>query len=69
MEVPAPSATKVVQSYLIDRMLVYTYREFRAREKPDSRPSIRFDELCSHFPGLTSSIIKNRLKDCAELAV
>ncbi|KAJ4790165.1 Transcription initiation factor TFIID subunit 1 [Rhynchospora pubera] len=64
MEVPLP---KTLQNYLIDRMLVYIYREFRAREKPDSNPSIRFDELCSHFPGLTTSIIKNRVKDCAEL--
>lgn len=69
MEVPSPSAAKVLQNYLIDRMLVYMYREFRAREKPDSHPSIRFDELCSHFPGLTHSIIKNRVKDCSELVV
>ncbi|KAJ1696204.1 hypothetical protein LUZ63_004716 [Rhynchospora breviuscula] len=64
MEVPLP---KALQNYLVDRMLVYIYREFRAREKPDSNPSIRFDELCSHFPGLTTSIIKSRVKDCAEL--
>nr|CAD1820053.1 unnamed protein product [Ananas comosus var. bracteatus] len=36
MEVLSPGS-KNMQTYLINRMLVYVYREFRAREKPEKR--------------------------------
>ncbi|KAK3134208.1 hypothetical protein QOZ80_6AG0546340 [Eleusine coracana subsp. coracana] len=65
MEVFSPG-TKNVQNYLLNRLLVYVYREFRAREKPDLAPRIRADELPIQSP-LTEAIVKKRLKHCAEL--
>ncbi|KAJ3679160.1 hypothetical protein LUZ60_017171 [Juncus effusus] len=66
MEVLQPG-TKAVQTYLNDRMQAYVYREFRAREKPNSgaQPCISADELNSHFPGLTEAITRKRLHHCA----
>ncbi|TVU08311.1 hypothetical protein EJB05_41711 [Eragrostis curvula] len=65
MEVFSPG-TKNVQNYLLNRLLVYVYREFRAREKPDTTPQIRADELPIQSP-LTEAIVKKRLKHCADL--
>jgi transcription initiation factor TFIID subunit 1 len=67
MEVFSPG-TKNVQNYLLNRLLAYVYREFRAREKPDSTPRIRADELPIQSP-LTEAIVKKRLKHCADLKV
>lgn len=66
MEVLSPG-TKSVQTYLVNRMLVYVYREFRTNEKPDLLPSIRADDLAAQFPGLTDAIIRKRMKHCADL--
>ncbi|XP_020107589.1 transcription initiation factor TFIID subunit 1 isoform X2 [Ananas comosus] len=66
MEVLSPGS-KNMQTYLINRMLVYVYREFRAREKPGFLPHIRYDELASQFPNLTDAFVRKRLKHCADL--
>lgn len=68
MEVLSPGS-KNVQSYLVNRMLVYVYREFRAKEKPGFLPSVRADELAAFFPGLTDAFMRKRLKLCADLKV
>lgn len=68
MEVLSPG-TKNVQTNLVNRMLVYVYREFRANEKPDFLPSIRADDLAAQFPGLTDAIVRKRMKHCADLRV
>ncbi|KAF8658535.1 hypothetical protein HU200_058992 [Digitaria exilis] len=65
MEVFSPG-TKNVQNYLLNRVLAYVYREFRARERPDVVPQIRADELPIQSP-LTEAIVKKRLKHCADL--
>ncbi|KAJ1288769.1 hypothetical protein BS78_02G113400 [Paspalum vaginatum] len=65
MEVFSPG-TKNVQNYLLNRVLTYVYREFRARDKPDVIPQIRADELPIQSP-LTEAIVKKRLKHCADL--
>ncbi|KAL6873418.1 hypothetical protein ACP4OV_013500 [Aristida adscensionis] len=65
MEVYSPG-TKNVQNYLLNRVLVYVYREFRARERPNIIPQIRADELPIQSP-LTEAIVKKRLKHCADL--
>nr|TKW29245.1 hypothetical protein SEVIR_3G383800v2 [Setaria viridis] len=65
MEVLSPG-TKTVQNYLLDRMLVYVYREFRARERPGVISQIRADELPIQSP-LTDAMVRKRLKHCAEL--
>lgn len=65
MEVFSPG-TKNMQNYLLNRVLAYVYREFRARERPDAIPQIRADELPIQSP-LTEAIVKKRLKHCADL--
>lgn len=67
MEVFSPG-TKNVQNYLLNRMLVYVYREFRARESPGIICQIRADELPIQSP-LIDAIVRKRLKHCAELKV
>ncbi|RLM98386.1 hypothetical protein C2845_PM06G32280 [Panicum miliaceum] len=67
MEVFSPG-TKTVQNYLLNRMLVHVYREFRARERPNVISQIRADELPIQSP-LTDFIVRKRLKHCAELKV
>lgn len=67
MEVLSPG-TKTVQNYLLDRLLVYVYREFRARERPGVISQIHADELPIQSP-LTDAIVRRRLKHCAELKV
>uniref|UniRef100_A0ACD6A6H9 Uncharacterized protein n=1 Tax=Avena sativa TaxID=4498 RepID=A0ACD6A6H9_AVESA len=65
MEVFSP-ATKNMQNYLLNRILVYVYREFRVREMPGALPQIRADELPIQLP-LTEAIVRKRLKHCADL--
>ncbi|KAF0902877.1 hypothetical protein E2562_019169 [Oryza meyeriana var. granulata] len=67
MEVFSPG-TKNVQNFLLNRILVYVYREFRAREKPGIVPQIRADELPIQ-PPITEAIVRKRLKHCADLRV
>lgn len=66
IEVLSPGS-KSIQTYLVNRMLVYVYREFRANEKPDVLPCIRYDDLAAQFPGLTDAILRKRIKHCADL--
>jgi hypothetical protein len=67
MEVFSPG-TKNMQNYILNRILVYVYREFRAREKPGIIPQIRADELPIQ-PPITEAIVRKRLKHCADLRV
>ncbi|XP_050374136.1 transcription initiation factor TFIID subunit 1 isoform X2 [Argentina anserina] len=66
MEVMSPG-TKNLQNYMINRLLVYICREFRAAEKRNTLPCIRADELPSQFPYLTDAFIKKKLKELANL--
>lgn len=68
MEVLSPGS-KGVQTYIMNRLLVYMYREFRAIEKRGSRPFIRADELSAQFPSLSEAFLRKRLKHCADLQV
>lgn len=68
MEVLSP-ASKNLQTYVINRLLVYVYREFRAAEKRGVLPWIRADELSAHFPNLSETIVRKKLKECAVLRV
>lgn len=68
MEVISP-ATKGLQTYIGNRLLVYIYREFRANEKPGFLPFVRADELSAQFPNLSEAFLRKRLKHCADLQV
>ncbi|XP_048549873.1 transcription initiation factor TFIID subunit 1-like [Triticum urartu] len=65
MEVFSPG-TKNLQNHLLNRMLVYVYREFRLRERPGVLSQIRADEVPIQHP-LTEAIVRKRLKHCADL--
>ncbi|KAL6623516.1 hypothetical protein ACP70R_033395 [Stipagrostis hirtigluma subsp. patula] len=65
MEVFSPG-TKDVKNHLLNLLLVYVYREFRARERPDIVAQIQADELPIQSP-LTDAIVRKRLKHCAHL--
>lgn len=62
-------ASKGVQTYLMNRLLVYLYREFRAVEKCGVRPAIRADELSAQFPNMPETFLRKRLKHCSDLQV
>ncbi|CAK9163157.1 unnamed protein product [Ilex paraguariensis] len=66
MEVMSPGS-KTVQTYIMNRLLVYMYREFRAVEKGSLQPCIRADELSAQFPSLSEAFLRKRLKHCADL--
>ncbi|KAJ6371971.1 hypothetical protein OIU77_002312 [Salix suchowensis] len=66
MEVLAP-AYKNLQAYIINRLLLYLYRDFQAAEKRGTLPWIRADELSAHFPNIPETIIRKKLKECAVL--
>lgn len=68
MEVMSPG-TKGLQTYIMNRLLVYMYREFRAGEKRGSLPCIRADELSAQFPNISEAFLRKRLKHCADLQV
>ncbi|KAL6494586.1 hypothetical protein OROGR_031386 [Orobanche gracilis] len=65
--VMSPGPKGVVQFYIMNRLLVYMYREFQASEKRGLRPYIRADELFSLFPNLSETFLRKRLKSCADL--
>ncbi|KAK8636999.1 hypothetical protein V6N13_064431 [Hibiscus sabdariffa] len=66
MEVFAPGS-KNIQTYLMNRMLVYVYREFSVAAKRGLIPFIGTDELFTHFPNLSDAIVRKKLKECAYL--
>ncbi|XP_027160037.1 transcription initiation factor TFIID subunit 1 [Coffea eugenioides] len=66
IEVMSPGS-KSVQTYIMNRLMVYMYREFSAAEKRGLRPSIRADELSAQFPSLSEAFLRKRLKHCADL--
>ncbi|XP_047333970.1 transcription initiation factor TFIID subunit 1 [Impatiens glandulifera] len=66
IEVMSP-ASKGVQAYIINRLLVFIYREFWAVGKRGLLPCIRADELSAHFPSLSEAFLRKRLKHCADL--
>nr|XP_051203565.1 transcription initiation factor TFIID subunit 1 isoform X4 [Lolium perenne] len=65
MEVFSPG-TKNMLNYLMNRVLVYVYRQFRLRERPGALSQIRADELPIQYP-LTEAIVRKRMKHCADL--
>jgi transcription initiation factor TFIID subunit 1 len=67
MEVFSPG-TKNMLNYLMNRVLVYVYRQFRLRERPGALSQIRADELPIQYP-LTEAIVRKRMKHCADLKV
>lgn len=62
MEVMSPGS-KNLQTYLVNRMLVYVYREFMKSH------SIAADELSFLFSNLTDAVVRRNLKLCAGLKV
>ncbi|KAK6916163.1 Transcription initiation factor TFIID subunit 1, histone acetyltransferase domain [Dillenia turbinata] len=62
-----PPGSKGLQTYIMNRLLVYMYREFRAVEKSEMLPSIRADELSAQFPSMSEAFLRKRLKHCADL--
>ncbi|KAB2062452.1 hypothetical protein ES319_A10G153000v1 [Gossypium barbadense] len=66
MEVFAPGS-KNIQTYLMNRMLVYVYREFSTSAKRGLIPFMGTDELFTHFPNLSDAIVRKKLKECAYL--
>ncbi|KAI4969555.1 hypothetical protein ZWY2020_000469 [Hordeum vulgare] len=65
MEVFSPRP-KNLQNYLLNRILVYVYREFRVRARPGVLSQIRADEIPIEHP-LTEVIVRKGLKHCADL--
>ncbi|XP_031394779.1 transcription initiation factor TFIID subunit 1 isoform X2 [Punica granatum] len=61
MEVMSPGS-KELQYYLLNRVVVHMFREFRALKKRNLTPCILADELVSHFPHLSEAFHRNRLK-------
>ncbi|XP_044490103.1 transcription initiation factor TFIID subunit 1-like isoform X4 [Mangifera indica] len=66
MEVMSPSS-KNLQTYGINRLLVYVYREFSAAAKRGLLPCIGVEELFAQFPNVSEAIIRKKMKDCAFL--
>ncbi|KAL8150478.1 hypothetical protein V2J09_020286 [Rumex salicifolius] len=66
MEVMSPVA-KSFQMFLMNRLLVYMYREFQTAEKRGVIPYIRADELAAQFPEINEPLLRKRLKHCADL--
>ncbi|KAL2920839.1 Transcription initiation factor TFIID subunit 1 [Bienertia sinuspersici] len=66
VEVMSPGA-KGLQTYMINRLLVYMYREFRAAEKRGMLPWIRVDELSAHFPNIAEHFLRKKVKHCADV--
>ncbi|WZZ08615.1 hypothetical protein YC2023_094536 [Brassica napus] len=60
MEVMSPGS-KNLQTYLVNRMLVYVYREFMKSH------SIAADELSFLFSNLTDAVVRRNMKLCAGL--
>ncbi|KAJ0920891.1 putative chromatin remodeler Bromodomain family [Helianthus annuus] len=61
MEVMSP-VSKGVQTYNMNRLLVYMYREFRACQKRGSVPAIRANELSAQFANVAEVSLRKRLK-------
>lgn len=70
MVVMSPGS-KNLQTYLVNRMLVYVYREFakRALAHPIAPHPIAADELSFLFSNLTDAVIRRNLKVCANMRV
>uniref|UniRef100_A0A1J3GLH2 Transcription initiation factor TFIID subunit 1 n=1 Tax=Noccaea caerulescens TaxID=107243 RepID=A0A1J3GLH2_NOCCA len=68
MEVMSPGS-KNLQTYLVNRMLVYVYREFAKRGLPHpiAPHPIAADELSFLFSNLTDAVIRRNLKVCANM--
>ncbi|KAK0584305.1 hypothetical protein LWI29_010917 [Acer saccharum] len=66
IEVMSPGS-KNIQTYSINRLLVYVYHEFSAAGKHGLPPCIGVDELAAHFPNLSEAIIRKKMKECAFL--
>jgi len=64
MEVFSPG-TKSLQTFMMNRLTSYIFREFLAAEKHRRIPYIRVDELPSQFPYLSETVIRKKLKEYA----
>ncbi|XP_038899368.1 transcription initiation factor TFIID subunit 1 isoform X2 [Benincasa hispida] len=64
MEVFSPG-TKSLQTFMMNRLTLYMFREFLAAEKRRRIPDIRVEELPSQFPYLSETIIRKKLKEYA----
>lgn len=64
MEVFSPG-TKSLQTFMMNRLTLYIFREFLAAEKRRRIPDIRVDELPSQFPYLSETVIRKKLKEYA----
>ncbi|XP_010419866.1 PREDICTED: transcription initiation factor TFIID subunit 1b-like [Camelina sativa] len=60
MEIMSP-ASKKLQTYLVNRMMVYVYREFKLRNR------IAASELSFLFSSLSDAVIRKNMKVCADL--
>ncbi|KAK4834572.1 hypothetical protein QYF36_025044 [Acer negundo] len=59
--------SKNLQTYSINRLLVYVYSEFSAAGKRGLPPCIGVDELAARFLNLSEAIIRKKIKECAFL--
>ncbi|XP_048320422.2 transcription initiation factor TFIID subunit 1 isoform X2 [Ziziphus jujuba] len=66
MEVMSPG-TKNLQNYMMNRLIVYMCREFRAAEKRQLLPCVRADALPSQFPYLSEAFLRKKLREFANL--
>ncbi|KAL6197371.1 hypothetical protein ACLB2K_032980 [Fragaria x ananassa] len=66
MKVMSPG-TRDLKNYMLNRLLVYMCREFRAAEERHLPPSICVDQLRAQFPYLSDPFIKNKVKELVNL--
>ncbi|KAL6206826.1 hypothetical protein ACLB2K_024072 [Fragaria x ananassa] len=66
MRVMSPG-TRDLKNYMLNRLLVYMCREFRAAEECHLPPSICVDQLRAQFPYLSDPFIKNKVKELVNL--
>ncbi|XP_057526372.1 transcription initiation factor TFIID subunit 1 isoform X2 [Amaranthus tricolor] len=62
-----PPGAKGLQIYMINRLLVFMYREFRDAEKRGMLPWIHVDELSAYFPNIAEHFLRKKVKHCADV--
>ncbi|CAO2838248.1 unnamed protein product, partial [Amaranthus hypochondriacus] len=66
IEVMPPNA-KGLQIFMINRLLVFMYREFRDAEKRGMLPWIHVDEVSAYFPNIAEHFLRKKVKHCADV--
>ncbi|KAJ7943953.1 Transcription initiation factor TFIID subunit 1 [Quillaja saponaria] len=66
MEVLSPGS-KNLQTYIMNRLLVYMCREFQVSDKRHSLPCVRADELLAPFPCLPEASFRKKIREYANL--